>query len=134
MKRRRGNYDSTILQHLRPRDVETVVRALAVGGPATSLMDDDAAGLKSEVAGSDKLHTDAEANAEPDKTSAWITQLRARVVPGCTDYRPAEAVLGNFRRDAKNWERSDSPRLPCPRCLISIPVSTHLVGASDISS
>ncbi|KAI6020804.1 hypothetical protein PISMIDRAFT_11741 [Pisolithus microcarpus 441] len=67
MKRRRGNHDSTILQHLRPRDVETAVRTLAVGGPATSLMDDDVAGLKSEVAGSDKPPTNAEANAERDK-------------------------------------------------------------------
>ncbi|KIK19140.1 hypothetical protein PISMIDRAFT_683467 [Pisolithus microcarpus 441] len=45
-ERRRGNSDSTILQHFRPSDMETAVRALEVGGPVALLMDDDVPGVK----------------------------------------------------------------------------------------
>ncbi|KAI5981821.1 hypothetical protein EDD15DRAFT_2203625 [Pisolithus albus] len=79
---------------------------------------DDVAGLKREVAGSYKLPTNAEANAEPDKDIGV--------------YCAVEAVLGNFRREAKNRKRSDSPHLPCPRCLMSIPVSTHMIESHEL--
>ncbi|KAI6164171.1 hypothetical protein EDD17DRAFT_378937 [Pisolithus thermaeus] len=67
MKRRGGNHKSTILQHLNPQDMEAAVITLAVGGPVTLLVDDDVTGARGEVAGSDGLPTDMEANFQPQK-------------------------------------------------------------------
>lgn len=72
----RRNDDSTILQHFRPSDTETAIRAPGVGGPVALLMDDDVPGVSGEVTGSDKLPTDAEANAGLEKTSAGESESR----------------------------------------------------------
>lgn len=65
MKLRRGNHESIVLRRLRPRDVAVI--SVAVGGPETLLMDEDMVEVKGEVAGSDELPADVEANVDPVK-------------------------------------------------------------------
>lgn len=68
MKLCRGrHHDFTVPRHLCPRDMETAVLTLVVGGPLTLLMDGDVPGIRSEVTGSDGPPTDTGANVEPDK-------------------------------------------------------------------
>ncbi|KAI6017992.1 hypothetical protein BKA83DRAFT_4316749 [Pisolithus microcarpus] len=132
MERRRRSDDSSILQYLRPSDAETAVRALAVGGavegPVALLMDDDVAGVKSEVAGSDKLPTDAEATLGRIRTLAWIPQVRARAVSGCTDHRPFSVNFKEMRRIR------NAPRSSPSSSSIAIPFPTYKVSTSHTSS
>lgn len=65
MKLRRGNHDSIVLRRLRPRDVAASVISGATG--ETSLVDKGMAEAKGEVAGSDELPADADADVDPDK-------------------------------------------------------------------
>lgn len=55
------------------------------------------------------------------KILVCIPQVRARIVCGCIDHYPVEAVLANSRRNAKDWERTAPPHNSRPRYPLLIP-------------
>ncbi|KIK14284.1 hypothetical protein PISMIDRAFT_17405 [Pisolithus microcarpus 441] len=127
MKLRRGNHDSIVLRRLHPRDV-------AAGDPETLLVDEDMVEVKGEVARSDKLPADAEANVDPDKyfgadragESEEHSQVcRSSSGRGCTRSLTNRREL-EVRCPSSPPSSSTSPIEPTS--------STHMVGAGRVSS
>lgn len=134
MKLRRGNHDSIVLRRLRPRDVEASVISVRAGGPEILLVDEDTAEVKGEVAGSDELPADAEANVDPDKNIGtdrggesrsrfWV--YRSSSGRGCTWLLTKRRELGTHCSSSPP-SSSTSPIEPTS--------SIHMVGASRVSS
>lgn len=97
MKLRRGNHDSIVLRRLRPRDVAASVISVAAG--ETSLVDEDTAEVKGEVAGSDELLADVDPDENIGADRAGESEGRSRVCRssfsrGCTGSLTKRRELG----------------------------------------